>query len=164
MLFFLFFFFFWFRILIIFAWFKGMYNVFVPLLPLAFSQDHSRHVTHGVPQRKSSFLKVQKPLARMIMLTSSLICVKQRGRTQLIGLDPNWANELWRRLSFSLMPWKLTSAQASCRQTDFGLDQQVHSQCWNVEKLNKYAMKCNNFEGQMHHIAPHFLGEPLQKN
>ncbi len=32
-----------------------------------------------------------------------------------------------------------------------------------IEKLNKHAMKCNNFEYQMHHTAPHFLGEPLQK-
>ena len=32
-----------------------------------------------------------------------------------------------------------------------------------IEKLNKYAMKCNDFEYQMHHTAPHFLGEPLRK-
>ncbi len=30
-----------------------------------------------------------------------------------------------------------------------------------IEKLNKHAMKCNDFECQMHHTAPHFLGEPL---
>ncbi len=32
-----------------------------------------------------------------------------------------------------------------------------------IEKLNKYAMKCNDFEYQMHQTAPHFLGEPLRK-
>ncbi len=32
-----------------------------------------------------------------------------------------------------------------------------------IEKLNKHSMKCNNFEYQMHHTAPHFLGEPLRK-
>jgi hypothetical protein len=32
-----------------------------------------------------------------------------------------------------------------------------------IEKLNKHAMKCNDFKCQMHHIAPHFLGEPLRK-
>ncbi len=32
-----------------------------------------------------------------------------------------------------------------------------------IEKLNKHAMKCNDFEHRMHHTAPHFLGEPLRK-
>ncbi len=32
-----------------------------------------------------------------------------------------------------------------------------------IEKLNKYAMKCSDFEYQMHHTAPHFLGQPLRK-
>ncbi len=32
-----------------------------------------------------------------------------------------------------------------------------------IEILNKHAMKCNDFEYQMHQTTPHFLGEPLQK-
>ncbi len=51
-------FFFWFRVLILLD-FRD-YNVFVPLLPLTFSQDHPRDVTQGVPLEESSFFEASE--------------------------------------------------------------------------------------------------------